>query len=865
MSTYYLDCAASTRLDERVLEVLKKNLNNFGNPSSQHPTGRAEREIIENIRSSIKKIFQAKDVVFLSGATEANNTAIRGIALANKKYGKHIILGPTEHDSARQAAYALQKEGFEIEEGRLKPDGSLDIEYYKQIIREDTILIIQMMVSNLFGTIYEIEQLAEIMKQKSPHCRLHVDAVQAVGKVKFHCLDRTTYAISGHKIHAPKGIGALIGDCKGIEPLIVGGGQENGLRSGTENVLGIIGLGKAIELLKDTKDAEHYATLYDEFVKNAKNFEVVNEVNSTKAILAVKVKGAPAEVYMHHLASKGVYVSVGSACQSREKKIGTALKARGFSTDEARQIMRISFGRDTKVEEVQKAAEILNNIAEEFLKNFEKEKPKEKPKEKQKEKPKSTEEVELSEKSTTELPNLEKTNDNEEKKHKVDFNSTSNIEPPKKKIKLSRKERRKERREKEKKQLKIPGRSSSEFGGIIIRYGEIALKGNNAPFFYKKIADNAVALLKPICPCTVKKVSGRIFITPKDEKDMNLVPKLVTRLQSLLGVISISPVIRVETDEEVITKKVVEFAKKELEKRTGPIVFRVSCNRQGKHVFPKSSQEMAKMLGAKIKALDPTRFVVNLKNPEWDVGVDIRDVGTFIYTETVPGPGGIPSGCAGRAMVLLSGGIDSPVASYMMMKRGCTLSYIAFWSYPYIGEKLVDKIKALVKHLAIYQPTATSKLYMIPFGEIQVAIRDKCDERYRNILYRRAMNKIANRVAGHAKAKALVTGESLSQVASQTLSNMSVIEESSEWPVLRPVIGMDKIEIINIAKKIGTYEISSIEQPDCCTLFQPRAPITYGDLKECLEEEKKIENYEELIQNAIKGLQLFKYSVDDAE
>src|SRR5690606_21321422 len=223
-----------------------------------------------------------------------------------------------------------------------------------------------------------------------------------------------------------------------------------------------------------------------------------------------------------------------------------------------------------------------------------------------------------------------------------------------------------------------------------------------------------------------QKISGRIFIVPKEEKDFIHIPKMVEMLTKCLGVISISPAVKVETDYDTIVDKVLEMAKKELEKREGIIKFKVDTHRREKNCFEKNSQEFNIILGAKIRSLDK-RFVVDLHKYELEIGVDIRGKqGTFIFTEVIPGQGGLPSGSAGRCLSLLSGGFDFTVASYLMMKRGCTVYYIAFWSYPYIGEKLVDKIKQIVKRLTVYQPSVSSKLFLVPFADVQTAIRDKC-------------------------------------------------------------------------------------------------------------------------------------------
>jgi thiamine biosynthesis protein ThiI len=244
--------------------------------------------------------------------------------------------------------------------------------------------------------------------------------------------------------------------------------------------------------------------------------------------------------------------------------------------------------------------------------------------------------------------------------------------------------------------------------------------------------------------------------------------------------------------------------------------------RRAYKTFPLTSPQLNEILGTFVLERFPAR--VDLKNPELTLFVDILPKEAFIYLEKVRGPGGLPVGVAGRVIALLSGGIDSPVAAYRMMRRGCQVSFVHFHGAPFLDRRTQEKTREIVKLLTRYQ--YTSRLYLVPFGEVQQEVVVNTPAPYRVLLYRRLMARIAEHLASLEGAKALVTGESLGQVASQTLENLTVIEEAVKLPLLRPLIGMDKEEITEQAKEIGTYEISIQPDQDCCTLFVPRHPAT---------------------------------------
>ncbi|MGH7433801.1 MAG: tRNA uracil 4-sulfurtransferase ThiI, partial [Candidatus Methylomirabilales bacterium] len=255
--------------------------------------------------------------------------------------------------------------------------------------------------------------------------------------------------------------------------------------------------------------------------------------------------------------------------------------------------------------------------------------------------------------------------------------------------------------------------------------------------------------------------------------------------------------------------------------------FRVTARRAYK-AFPLTSQQLNEALGSFVLGRFPTR--VDLKDPALTLFVEILPREAFLYLEKVRGPGGLPVGVAGRVLALISGGIDSPVAAYRMMRRGCLVSFLHFHGAPFLDRRTQEKVREIVRLLTRFQ--YTSRLTLVPFGEVQQEVVVNAPAPYRVLLYRRLMVRIAEHLAGVEGAKALVTGESLGQVASQTLENLTVIEEAVRLPVLRPLIGMDKEEISAQARDIGTYEISIQPDQDCCTLFIPRHPATRATLEE---------------------------------
>lgn len=348
---------------------------------------------------------------------------------------------------------------------------------------------------------------------------------------------------------------------------------------------------------------------------------------------------------------------------------------------------------------------------------------------------------------------------------------------------------------------------------LLVHYHEIALKARNRPFFVNQLVRNLKRATADFPVRRIQKLPGRLLLELAGE---NAAQEVAERVRRVFGVANCCSALRCDLDLEALK----DTAAKALAGRPFQ-TFRVTARRAYK-TFPLTSPQLNEILGTFVLERFPAR--VDLKNPELTLFVDILPKEAFIYLEKVPGPGGLPVGVAGRVIALLSGGIDSPVAAYRMMRRGCQVSFVHFHGAPFLDRRTQEKAREIVKLLTRYQ--YTSRLYLVPFGEVQQEVVVNTPAPYRVLLYRRLMARIAEHLASLEGAKALVTGESLGQVASQTLENLTVIEEAVKLPLFRPLIGMDKEEITEQAKEIGTYEISIQRDQDCCTLFVPRHPAT---------------------------------------
>jgi cysteine desulfurase len=380
VNTVYLDNAATTPLAAEVRAAMAPFLaESFGNPSSRHSMGVSAMQAVEGARRAVARLAGAElaGVVFTSGGTEANNLAVLGLARANARHGRHVLIGPTEHPCVRDSARALEAEGFELSSMRLDDAGGLDLDDARARLRPDTVLVAQMLVNNEFGTIYPLARLARIVRRHAPQAVLHVDAVQAVGKVEVSLgeLGAHSVALSAHKFHGPKGAGALV-LAPGVRPrpLVFGGDQEQGLRSGTENVAGIVGLGKAAELVERrlgearARFAERRSELARELarLRGAELLAPAGSEGIAPAICSVLLPGPPAEVWQHHLEARGVFTSVGSACQAKKGGISPALLALGLDERRAKQVLRVSFARETSAAEVVAGVDALCAVSAEL-------------------------------------------------------------------------------------------------------------------------------------------------------------------------------------------------------------------------------------------------------------------------------------------------------------------------------------------------------------------------------------------------------------------------------------------------------------------------------------------------------------------
>jgi len=379
---------------------------------------------------------------------------------------------------------------------------------------------------------------------------------------------------------------------------------------------------------------------------------------------------------------------------------------------------------------------------------------------------------------------------------------------------------------------------------IIIRYSEIFLKGKNFGFFEKTLIDNIKCALSDFV-CTFNKLNKRFYISDYDSK---LEKKIISALKCVFGIHSISPAIMIGSTVDEINDYISNL---KLTAKT----FRVSVNRADKR-FPIGSMEYGAKLGGFILKTN-SGIEVDLHNPEVNVCVDIREnITTFVYHEVISCVGGMPVGTSGSGLLLLSGGIDSPVAGYMMAKRGMPLSALHFHSYPYTSEDAKNKVIELANIVSKY--TGHFKLYICSFTKIQEAIHKNCNSEFMITLMRRIMYRIAERLALKHGITSIITGENLGQVASQTVESMTVTNNVvKDLPIFRPLIAFDKEEITRIATSIGTFKTSILPYEDCCTVFLPKHPVIKPKLEKCLREETKLD-LEGLIQDALDGIEVIE-------
>lgn len=378
---------------------------------------------------------------------------------------------------------------------------------------------------------------------------------------------------------------------------------------------------------------------------------------------------------------------------------------------------------------------------------------------------------------------------------------------------------------------------------ILIKIGEIVLKGLNKRSFEKTLINNIKYRIRKAGNFEIKNAQSTIYIIPSDdESDLDMAIEIVKKI---FGIAKLSRCACVDKDIDKIKECAYNYLKDKL-----PYVssFKVEAKRSDK-LFPMKSPDICRELGGYL--LERFKNLkVDVHNPEITVTVEIRDFGAYVRYDDIKGAGGIPVGTSGKAMVLISGGIDSPVASFMLAKRGLELNAIHFVSPPYTSERAEDKVKRLLEKVAEY--SGRIKLFIVPFTEIQESIKDNCKEELFTIIMRRFMMKISSSIAKREECKALITGESLGQVASQTLLALGCTDEASDMIIFRPLIGMDKDEIVTISRKIDTFDISIEPYEDCCTVFTPKHPRTKPSLKFVKIEEAKL-NMDELIDKAIEN------------
>ncbi len=386
---------------------------------------------------------------------------------------------------------------------------------------------------------------------------------------------------------------------------------------------------------------------------------------------------------------------------------------------------------------------------------------------------------------------------------------------------------------------------------ILAKFGEMALKGQNKSTFETILMKQIKRRMNPLGKFLYSCAQSTIYIDPQEDGiDLE---EAIARLQKVFGIASICRACVCEKDFADITTKAKEYLEEVLEETD---TFKVDAKRADK-TFCMKSPEICRELGGILCEQHP-HLKVDVKTPEVTVMVEIRDTNAYVHAVKLKGAGGLPVGCSGRAMLLLSGGIDSPVAGYMMAKRGISVSAIHFVSPPYTSDRALLKVEQLCEKITDY--CGDINFYCVPFTEIQEELKRRCPEEYFTIIMRRLMMEIAQRICEKEECLALITGESVGQVASQTLHAMVCTDAVCKIPVFRPLIGMDKTEIIELARKIDTFDISILPYEDCCTVFTPRHPKIRPQLSQ-IEDAQKAGNFEEMVEKAVAGTEMKRFRV----
>jgi thiamine biosynthesis protein ThiI len=374
----------------------------------------------------------------------------------------------------------------------------------------------------------------------------------------------------------------------------------------------------------------------------------------------------------------------------------------------------------------------------------------------------------------------------------------------------------------------MPSDHSPNASPIILRIGEIFLKGKNRNVFFRRLVKNARYVLKGLDDVVVEALHLRIIVWHPPE----LKNQVLKRLGRLFGLTSVSPAITVSPDLESISATAVELSKRLPAGET----FKVESKRRDKS-FPLTSQDLSREVGGAIHT--ETGRPVDVRRPAHVIHVEVDRKHSFVFGEVVPGPGGLPVGTAGNVSLLLSGGIDSPVAGWMAMRRGCNINGIYYHSFPFTGDKTKEKVIDLARILSRWQ--GRTVLNVVHFTDVQKTLRDRCRPELAVLLYRRMMMRAASLIAAGERSQALLTGENLGQVASQTLANLGVIEDAASLPILRPLLTYDKAEIIAKAETIGTYETSILPYDDTCSLFVPKHPATKARIQDLHRAEEALD------------------------
>ena len=376
---------------------------------------------------------------------------------------------------------------------------------------------------------------------------------------------------------------------------------------------------------------------------------------------------------------------------------------------------------------------------------------------------------------------------------------------------------------------------------LLVRYGEIFLKGLNRPYFIRALVRKIRYAVRGM-GADVHVHDGRIFV--RGFSDLDTVIDRVTRV---FGVHSVSPAVEMpKEDFDAVCDQAIAMTK-DLKG-----TFKVNARRSDKR-YPMNSMAINEEAGYRILNANQN-LKVDVHHPDYLMNIKIRDM-AYLYVKVIPAVGGMPVGTNGNATLLLSGGIDSPVAGWMIAKRGVQINAVHFHSYPYTSDRAKEKVLDLARKLSF--SCCGIKVHVVPFTEIQMQIHEKCPDEYTTLIMRRYMMRIAERIAKQTESEALITGESIGQVASQTMTALGTTNAVTEMPVFRPLIGFDKSEIIAIARKIGTLEISEQPFEDCCTVFTPRHPATHPRMEKILEGESRLEQ-EELIQRALDGTEIIR-------